>query len=84
MTPRWVLVALLVAACGTPAPPKGFGGMGGGDEDTPDDDTGEECVTCELTDCEDDTEPEDVASEDDCSDAAEEQGCAEYSFEEGC
>ena len=84
MRPGWVMLALLVTACGTPAPPQGFGGLGGGEEDTLGDDTAEECVTCELTDCEDDTEPEDVASEDDCSEAADEQGCAAYSFDEGC
>ncbi|MDP2305386.1 MAG: hypothetical protein Q8P18_05120 [Pseudomonadota bacterium] len=55
-----------------------------GDGSGTDDDTSEQCVTCELTDCEDDSDPDGVESEDDCADAAEEQGCGEYSFDEGC
>lgn len=80
----WVLCALLLAACGPPAPPKPPGGVDVGDGSGTDDDTSEQCVTCELTDCEDDSDPDGVESEDDCADAAEEQGCGEYSFDEGC
>ncbi len=77
-----VLLALL--ACGIPDPPRppGSGGTGGTGDDTAVDTAA--CLTCELVDCDDDSTPDDITSEDDCADAAVDQGCVEYTFDDEC
>ena len=80
------MVALLLAlfACGVPDPPAppGSRGTGAGGEDTATDTA--DCLVCELVDCDDDSTPRDITSEDDCAEAAVDQGCAEYTFDDNC
>ena len=77
---RAALFAALVSACGVPkAPPVPDGyttGAGNGD-----DDTAAACDVCTLIACEDDSPPDEVASELDCEEAAGERGCEDWEWE---